>query len=281
MGLFDSLGDFTSVLNTGINAFSAVSGYNSAQSASSLANQAFNTVAGSTAEQDQIAQEQWNLYKQNDVPNQTTQANIESQVLAGYTPDVINQQWSNYNAQQALQPQYIADQQQLLDQANRSANDWGQQFATQAHTDVQNSFDQQRQQSGRALDRMGIDPTSGRSITALQSGMGVNQSLADVAGQQTALNQGYDTAWNRQAGIQSLAQGNQVPQQQGSDGSTLVNQALTGLSGSNTANNNLVNSELSSAAAAGKATGAATSALTGTGSGSLAKGASSLLNGYT
>ena len=111
--------------------------------------------------------------------------------------------------------------------------------------------------------------------------MGVNQSLADVAGQQTALNQGYDTAWNRQAGIQSLAQGNQVPQQQGSDGSTLVNQALTGLSGSNTANNNLVNSALSSAAAAGKATGAATSALTGTGSGSLAKGASSLLNGYT
>lgn len=256
---------FASLLNTGINAFNAYSGYQSSQASASLANQAFNVVAGSTAQQDAIANEQWQQYQQNQEPINTAQSNLEQSWLQNYTPDYMNQEWANTKAQSALQPQYIADQQQLLDQASMTPQDWGQKFATQAHTDTQNSFDQQEGQNERALAREGIDPTSGRSISALQSGRGVNQSLADVAGQQSAYNQGYDTSWNRLAGVEGFAQGNQIPQQADTSGSSsLVNQALSGLSSSNTAETSIMNSALKGSQLGSAASGSGISALQNT-----------------
>lgn len=284
MGLFDSLGDWTSLLNTGVNAVNAYNSYSASQDASALANKTFDTIAGSTAKQDQIAQELFDRYKQTYWPMEDKQVELQNSWMDRYTPEIQQQAWDNYSGELALQPQYQQVEQGLLDQASISAQDWGGQYAEKAHADVQSSFDANRASTQRALGRLGIDPTSGRSLNALNSGMDVAQSLADVSGQNSAMTQGYDTAWNRGAGALGFKMGNQIPQQQTTpSGSGLASQALAGMGSANAANNSLMNSALSSAGAGSKAFGASTSALLGTGAGSIKSGmsgAQNILSGY-
>ena len=284
MGLFDSLGDWTSLLNTGVNAVSAYNAYGAQQDASALANKTFDTIAGSTAKQDEIAQELFDRYKQTYWPMEDKQVALQNDWMDRYTPEIQQQAWDNYEGELALQPQYQQVEQGLLDQASISAQDWGDQYAEKAHADVQSSFDANRQSTQRALGRLGIDPTSGRSLNALNSGMDVAQSLADVSGQNAAMTQGYDTSWNRGAGALGFKMGNTIPQQTtAASGSGLASTALSGMGSANASNNSLLNSALSSAGAGSKAFGASTSALLGTGSGSVQaglSGAQNILSGY-
>lgn len=282
MGFFDSLGDFTSLLNTGINAANAYTNYTAAQSASNLASQAFDTIAGSTAKQDEIAQELFNRYKETYWPLQDQQMSLAKSWYDNYTPEVMSQQWNNYKTALDMQPQYNQVQQGLLDQAKMTAGDWGTQYANQAHADTQTTYDNLRKQSERALGRAGVDPTSGRSISALQSGMNVSQALTDVGAQTSARQQGYDTAWNRGAGALGFSLGNSIPQQTTVDsGTALSGQALSGLGSANSANSALLNSALTSASGASSGLSASLKALLGTSSGSLTKGVSDALKGYT
>jgi len=212
------------------------------------------------------------------------QVELQNSWMDRYTPEIQQQAWDNYKGELDLQPQYQQVEQGLLDQASISAQDWGDQYAEKAHADVQNSFDANRQSTQRALGRLGIDPTSGRSLNALNSGMDVAQSLADVSGQNAAMTQGYDTAWNRGAGALGFKMGNTIPQQQSvPSGGNLASQALSGMGSANTTNTNLMNSALASAGAGSKAFGASTSALLGTGTGSIQSGlsgAQNILSGY-
>lgn len=284
MGLFDSLGDWTSLLNTGINAVNAVNSYNAASDASALANKTFDTIAGSTAKQDAIAQELFDRYKATYWPMEDKQVALQKSWMDRYTPEIQQQAWDNYKGELDLQPQYQGIEQGLINQADMTPEEWGKMFAEKAHTDVQTSFDANRQSTQRALGRLGIDPTSGRSLNALNSGMDVAQSLADVSGQNSALTQGFDTAWNRGAGALGFKMGNTIPQQTTApSGSGLAGQALSGMGSANASNQALLNSALSSAGAGSKAFGASTSALLGTGSGSIKSGltgVNNILSGY-
>jgi len=280
MGLFDSIGDWTSILNTGVNVANAVTGYNAASDAAALANKTFDTVAGSTAKQDQIAQELFDRYKTTYWPLEDAQTSQAKSWYDRYTPAIQDQQWSNYKQELDMQPQFLETEQNMLDQATMTPKEWGDMYAEKAHNDVQTSFDAMRGQTQRSLSRMGIDPTSGRSLTALNSGMDVAQSLADVGSQTAAQQQGYDTSWNRGAGALGFKMGSGVPQQTTTqNGATLSGQALSGMSSANAANQGLLNSALTSTAGGSQAYGSALSALTGTGSGSL-KGTADVLKGY-
>lgn len=212
MGLFDSIGDWTSILNTGINAANAITSYNAASSASNLANKTFDTVAGSTAKQDAIAQELFDRYKTTYWPMEDQQVALQKSWNERYTPEIQDQAWANYKGELDLQPQFQQVEKDMLEQAAITPEEWGAKFAEKAHADTQTAFDATRASTQRSLGRMGIDPTSGRSLTALNSGMDVAQSLADVGGQSQALSSGYDTAWNRGAGALAFKSGNTIPQ---------------------------------------------------------------------
>lgn len=280
MGFFDSIGDFSSVLNTGINAFNAYSAYDASQNAAALANKTFDTIAGSTAKQDEIAQELFDRYKNQYWPLEDQQISQAKSWYDRYTPAIQDQQWADYQTSLGMQPQFRQVEQGLLDQAKMTPKEWGDQYASQAHADTQTTYDNLRKQSERALGRAGVDPTSGRSITALQSGMNTAQALTDVGAQTTARQQGYDTAWNRGAGIMNYSLGNSMPTQTSvASGTSLSGQALSGLGTANTANTALMNSALQSASGASSGLSSSLNALLGTGSGSL-KGATDALKGY-
>lgn len=279
MGFFDSIGDWTGLVNTGLQAFNTVTQYNSAQDASALANRQFDTIAGSTAKQDAIADELFTRYKEKYWPLEDTQISQAKSWFDRYTPDIQDQEWANYKEELGMQPQYLDVQQGMLDQATMSPKQWGDMFAEKASSDVTSAFDNNRRSSERSLGRMGIDPTSGRSITALQSGMDVAKSLADVGGQSSALQSGYDTAWNRGAGALGFKMGNAIPQQSSvASGSPLAAMAVGGLSASNSANTNLMNTALKSAQGGSAGFSSSVSALLGSGQGSLQKGATSAKN---
>lgn len=283
MGIFDSIGDWANLLNTGVTAINAYNSYSAMDSASNLANKQFDTIAGSTAKQDAIAQELFDRYKTTYWPLEDKQIALQDSWMQRYTPEIQQKAWDNYDAELQLQPQYQQIERGIIGQASMTPQEWGRMFGEKAHQDVQTSFDAQRGQAQRALSRMGVDPTSGRSITALQSGMGVNQSLADVGAQTGALQQGYDTAWNRGAGALGFRMGNTIPQQTSApSGTALGSMATSALGAANSANQVLLNSALASTAAGSKGFGAATSALLGTGQGSLQKGFGALnnLSGY-
>lgn len=284
MSFLDDIGSWTNILNTGINAVSAYNSYSAASDASSLANKTFDTIAGSTAKQDEIAQELFDRYKTTYWPLEDQEISLQESWMKNYTPEIQQQAWNNYSSELSMQPQYIKAEQSLLDQANISAPEWGQRYAQQAHADTQQSYDAQRAETQRNLTRMGVDPTSGRSLTALNSGMDVAQSLTDVQGQNSALQQGYDTQWNRLSGALAYKSGNSIPQQTSvSNNSGLASSALSGLGSSNSANSSLLSSALKSASAGSSAYGSSLSALLGSGSGSLSSSASALssLYGYS
>lgn len=276
MGFFDSLGDWTSLISTGAQVANAVTNYGAAQDASKIANKQFDLVAGSTAKQDAIADEMFTRYKEKYWPIEDKQIGLAQSWFDRYTPDIQDQQWSNFTQELGMQPQFLQVEQGMLDQAAMSPEQWGKMFAEKGSSDVATSFANNRQQSERALGRMGIDPTSGRSISALETGMGVNKSLADVGVQTSALQGGYDTAWNRGAGALGFKMGNTIPQQQTVSGQNLGALAIGGLSSANTANTNLLNTALKSSQGANSGFGASMSALLGTGQGSLKQGASGL-----
>lgn len=282
MAFWDSLSDFTSLVNTGVNAVNAYNSYNASSAAAALANKTYDTIAGSTAKQDEIAQALMDRYKEAYWPLEDQQISQAKSWYDRYTPEIQDQQWADYQTALGMQPQMRQVEQGMLDQAKMSPKEWGDKFAATAHADTQTSYDNLRGQSARALDRMGVDPTSGRSLTSLQSGMNVSQALTDVGAQQTARQQGLDTAWNRGAGMLNYSLGNNMPTQTTTQsGATLSGQALSGLASANTANSALLNSALTSASGASAGMGSSLSALLGSGSGSLTKGASDALKGYT
>jgi len=276
MGFFDSIGDWSGLVSTGLQAFNTVTNYNAAQDASALANKTYDTVAGSTAKQDAIAGELFNRYKEKYWPLEDVQTAQAKSWYDRYTPDIQDQQWNNYKQELGMQPQYLEVQQDMLDQASKSPEEWGKMYAEKAASDTTAAFDNNRRSSERSLSRMGVDPTSGRSITALNSGMDVAKSLADVGGQTSALQGGYDTSWNRGAGALGFKMGNAIPQQTTTaSGTPLASLAISGLSSANTTNANLMNTALKSAQGGSAGFSSSMSALLGSGQGSLQKGASS------
>ena len=74
----------------------------------------------------------------------------------------------------------------MIDEARDfNAEDRGKEIAAQAGADVEQAFANQRQASGRAMARMGINPNSGRS-SAMDAEMGMAQATAKAGIQESA-----------------------------------------------------------------------------------------------
>ena len=98
-------------------------------------------------------------------------------------------------------------QQQLISQAQ----DWNtdaerERLASQAGANVQQAVDNQRSQSMRALERMGVNPNSGR-FAALMAGTGLDAARMQAQAQNTATLQARDAGFTRLAGVTGMGSG--------------------------------------------------------------------------
>ncbi len=79
-------------------------------------------------------------------------------------------------------------------------------MASQAGANVQQALDNQRGQSMRALERMGVNPNSGR-MAQLLSGTGLQGAAMQAQAQNTATMQARDQGFQRLAGVAGMGRG--------------------------------------------------------------------------
>ena len=108
----------------------------------------------------------------------------------------------NYNVStfRPLERQLISQAQEYNTDAER------ERLASQAGANVQQAVDNQRGQSMRALERMGVNPNSGR-FAALMAGTGLDAARMQAQAQNAATLQARDTGFARLAGVTGMGRG--------------------------------------------------------------------------
>lgn len=139
-------------------------------------------------------------YQQRLMDNQSAlmAGQLDAQALA------MDQARDNYNYNKDT---FRPLEKQLIDQATAWNTDAERErMASQAGANVQQALDNQRGQSVRALERMGVNPNSGRMMQLL-SGTGLQGAAMQAQAQNTATQQARDQGFQRLAGVTGMGRG--------------------------------------------------------------------------
>jgi len=154
-------------------------------------------------EQFQTANDRYNAlqpYAQRLMDNQSELMTGQNKAQALALDEAQDSYDYNKNTYRPLEQKLISQAQDWNTDAER------ERMASQAGANVQQAVDNQRSQSMRALERMGVNPNSGR-FAALMAGTGLDAARMQAQAQNTATIQARDAGFARLAGVTGMGRG--------------------------------------------------------------------------